>query len=80
MLKGPRTKQEVDVELARLYKIYPHVWLGDDDEAQEARSQLQLQAEQNVAQRQAEDLLEMLHEWRCEKTGRMYFPLLREDL
>ncbi len=74
MLKGDRADAEIMKESLRLYDLHPHL-MGEDEESLEAQRQLRQQAEQLVAKRQAHDLLEMLEEWRCKKTGRQYWPL-----
>ena len=67
MLYDYTVEEEIRSELLRLINRDPHLLNSYSEEANEEKRQLRQQAEQNVAQRQEKDLLDMLYEWRNAK-------------
>ena len=67
MLYDFTVEEEIRSELLQLINRVPHLLNSCSEEANEEKRQLRQQAEQNVAQRQEKDLLDMLYEWRNAK-------------
>ena len=67
MLYDYTVEEEIRSELLRLINRDPHLLNSYSKKANKKKRHLRQQAEQNVAQRQEDDLLDMLREWRNAK-------------